>query len=507
MNYWRQLRAQHIKPAPVYNKEFQAFCQTLSKRWIEEHANAHDQAGNVQQCDSGKQEADAIESEGRKRRRSLAGVNVSNLLQRPLSKTGQLLLESGYALSLDLELDWIDKERSVLLKLVAFFQAVGEYNVALDFCQCVLDLMEKMPKSYFGVVEICSMLVEMALLERKLHALERSMQHLEKASQYTTSFMKKNSKLIKTEDEASGIRRVASWTSERRMNAVSEVTRLHNVILGDKANLLRMMRDYDVSLEHYRMAVEWTDTNFGQNDIQCAVHLNNMANLFTDMSRYEEALDKYKLSYAITKAHYGEEHPETARTLHNIGLCLKKLGQYSEAVPCFEDALQIMKGALGMYHPEVGTILNSFSILYCMSARRMKIESAEDAQKQKEVYVKAQQTAERSVVIRERSLGTNHPSLAGAYTNLGKIYGLAGDMESSRECYERSVAISEQRLGESHPLLGRGLATLGRMASKEGDFSTARDKLNRALRTLKLSLGVMHAFTRGVQSSLDSISE
>ena len=42
--------------------------------------------------------------------------------------------------------------------------------------------------------------------------------------------------------------------------------------------------------------------------------------------------------------------------------------------------------------------------------------------KRRALYVKAQQAAERSVVIRERTLGSNHPTLAGAYTNLGKIY-------------------------------------------------------------------------------------
>ena len=317
------------------------------------------------------------------------------------------------------------------------------------------------------------MLIQMALLENKLHDLDHAMPHLVRANSLIVEFL-------------------ADHPSDE------EVRRMRIVVLGDMANLLRETGRFDDALMKYDEALIWTTRYLGSGDVECAVHLNNLANLLMEEQRSEEALEKYERSLEITRVHYGEEHPEVARTLHNIGLCLKRLGDYNNAMDHFMAAVNMMVDALGTYHPEVGIVLNNISILYSLRAQQIGAsknvsdgasgEEERDSRQRKRraLYLKAQQAAERSVVIRERTLGRHHPTLAGAYTNLGKIYMLTGNEQLSEQCYGRAVEIaSKGRLGENHPLVGRGLAQLGKLASRKGDLENARAKFKRALRVLK----------------------
>jgi tetratricopeptide (TPR) repeat protein len=505
IRYWRQLRLQHIRPNTVYQHSFEIYSKeqasirvdSLEKRKEKETTETDtketDTKEKEQRNKTTKQPTMRRQSTVPSRRRSLAGVDVEMLLAEPLSKAGQLLVDEYQCkMTLALELELIDSERDVLLKLVRFFQMMGEYRIALEYSKSALHLMEKVPRAFFGVVEVSSMLIEMAELEHKLHEFENAMTHLNNALLTLVSFLNEH-----PNDH--------------------EVKHMHIVVLGDMANLYKETGHYDDALLKFDEALIWTTQYLGPNDVECSVHLNNLANLLMEEHRYEDALSKYERSLLITKSYYGQEHPEVARTLHNVGLCLKHLGHYGNAMDHFMAAVKMMVDALGTYHPEVGTVLNNVSVLCSMLARNMeeniqKSKSEDDLvrmnefkSKQKSLYVQAQQAAERSVVIRERSLGSNHPTLSGAYTNLGKIYLLTGNTELSSNCYERAVEIASKKLGENHPLVGRGLAQLGRIASRGGDLITARAKFQRAVKSLRMSMGVLHAFTQVVEKNLTAV--
>ena len=493
IRYWRQLRLQHIRPNTVYENSFTEYskeqaarrCDELEKK---EEKEKEDSNQGIETKDSTSDSTIAAVKKNMRRqsavpsrRRSLAGIDIQMLLDDPLSKAGKILVhEQKYMMTLEMELDLIDNEREVLLKLVRFFQMLGEYRISLEYSKSALLLMEQVPQAFFGVVEVSSIRIEMAQLEIMLHEFDNAMEHLENARLTVTHFLDQH-----PDDEA--------------------VRMMHIVVLGDMANLLKEMHRYDEAMVKYDEALIWTIQYVGPNDIECAVHLNNLANLLMEQHRYDDALLKYERSLEITKLQYSEEHPEVARTLHNIGLCLKHLKSYGEAMDHFMAAAKMMVDALGTYHPEVGIVLNNISVLCCMRARSIRADTEELKQRQTSLYGQAQQAAERSVVIRERSLGKDHPTLAGAYTNLGKIYLLIGNEKLSAQCYERAVAIAGDKLGTNHPLVGRGLAQLGRLASRGGDLENARDKFQRALKSLRLSMGVMNAFTRGVEKNLASI--
>jgi hypothetical protein len=57
----------------------------------------------------------------------------------------------------------------------------------------------------------------------------------------------------------------------------------------------------------------------------------------------------------------------------------------------------------------------------------------------------------RSLAIRERSFGPDHPLVASSLNNLAHLYDDQGRYADAEPLYMRSLAISEKSLGPDHP--------------------------------------------------------
>jgi len=66
-------------------------------------------------------------------------------------------------------------------------------------------------------------------------------------------------------------------------------------------------------------------------------------------------------------------------------------------------------------------------------------------------YAGARPLYERSLAIREKALGADHPDTAASLNNLGLLLQSQGDYAAARPLYERSLAIMEKALGADHP--------------------------------------------------------
>ena len=64
---------------------------------------------------------------------------------------------------------------------------------------------------------------------------------------------------------------------------------------------------------------------------------------------------------------------------------------------------------------------------------------------------KAQDMLERSLVIKERAYGRDHPEVALSLANLGLAYVALGDKPKALESLERARAIFESAYGPDHP--------------------------------------------------------
>ncbi len=119
-------------------------------------------------------------------------------------------------------------------------------------------------------------------------------------------------------------------------------------------------------------------------------------------------------------------------------------GRYAEAIPLAQRSLAIREKALGPEHPDVATGLNNLAALY-------------EAQGE---YGKAEPLYKRSLAIVEKTLGPEHPHLATVLNNLALVYQAQGRYAKAEPLYKRSLAIREKALGPQHPQVATALNNL-----------------------------------------------
>ena len=76
---------------------------------------------------------------------------------------------------------------------------------------------------------------------------------------------------------------------------------------------------------------------------------------------------------------------------------------------------------------------------------------------------------ERSLAIKEKAVGKDHPDTATSLNNLAKLYRDKGDYDRALLLYERSLAIREKALGKKHPHVAQSLNNLALLNKVKGD--------------------------------------
>jgi tetratricopeptide (TPR) repeat protein len=66
-------------------------------------------------------------------------------------------------------------------------------------------------------------------------------------------------------------------------------------------------------------------------------------------------------------------------------------------------------------------------------------------------YQEAEQLSLRSLAIREKALGRDHPDVAQSLNNLASLYSNQGKFKEAEPLYKRALAIVDKTLGAEHP--------------------------------------------------------
>ena len=105
-------------------------------------------------------------------------------------------------------------------------------------------------------------------------------------------------------------------------------------------------------------------------------------------------------------------------------------GNYAEAAPLLQRSLAIREKALGPEHPDVATSLNNLAGLYQAQGN----------------YAEAAPLFQRSLAIWEKALGPEHPDVALSLNNLAELYRAQGNYAEAAPLLQRSLAIWEKTL-------------------------------------------------------------
>lgn len=155
------------------------------------------------------------------------------------------------------------------------------------------------------------------------------------------------------------------------------------------------------------------------------------------------------------------------RILNLMGRCMIKFGQYDQGLLFYEKSLAIKQKQLGEDHPSVASLLNNTGLTWVYKG---ELDTA------LEYY-------QRALNLKLKHLGTSHPSLATTYSNLGAIWKKKGNYDNALSFYHKSIDIKLKALGADNP-------SLATVYNNVGTLLTEQDQLDEAMEWQMKSLNL-----------------
>jgi CHAT domain-containing protein len=149
---------------------------------------------------------------------------------------------------------------------------------------------------------------------------------------------------------------------------------------------------------------------------------------------------------------------------------------YADAEQLYKRSLAIREKALGPDHPDVAASLNNLASLYIAHGRSPDAEPL----------------LKRSLAIKEKVLGPDHKDVAVSLYNLAILYGAEGRYAGAEALLKQSLVIRERALGPDHIDVGASLNTLAAFYEAQGRYADAEPLLKRSLAIAENALGPAH---------------
>ncbi|MDY7229507.1 serine/threonine-protein kinase [Hyalangium rubrum] len=172
--------------------------------------------------------------------------------------------------------------------------------------------------------------------------------------------------------------------------------------------------------------------------------------------------------------------------LLNLGSVFQGMGRYEQAREKFEQALALLEKSLGSEHLSLAEAHNNLGNAFKFLGRDLD----------------AKQHHERTLALREKLLGAEHPAVALSINNLGNVFIGMGQFEEAGVQYERALALLEKTLGPDHPDALILRSNLGNVLVFQGRFEDGLNRHERALALREKVLGPEHPY---VGASLNNI--
>ncbi len=210
---------------------------------------------------------------------------------------------------------------------------------------------------------------------------------------------------------------------------------------------------------------------------------------YVRLGAYQEASSHLRKAVLIARQVFGENDESIAETLHELGGLLSHTGAYDEAEELLREALEQRRRILGPRHIAVAGTLHELAMVFTRRAE----------------YVSAESFLRQSISICEEAGDIGEEGLATNFGSLGSVLRIVGKVDESEKCYLRSLEIRQRRLGENHPLVGLALGGLSLVRSDRGDVRGAEDFVRRALAIFEESFGGDHPNTALCRNRLAGI--
>ena len=151
----------------------------------------------------------------------------------------------------------------------------------------------------------------------------------------------------------------------------------------------------------------------------------------------------------------------------------------SDALLFLGKSLSIKEKEFGLDHPDTAISYNNIGDVYSDQGN----------------YPKALEYSLKALVIREKELGFDHLDTAVSYNNIGAVYSDQGDYPKALEYYFKALSVREKVLGLDHPNTAGSYNNIGAVYSDQGDYPKALEYHFKALAIREKVLGSDHLDT------------
>ena len=211
------------------------------------------------------------------------------------------------------------------------------------------------------------------------------------------------------------------------------------------ANVYQAQGRYVDAEPLYKRSLAIREKALGPDHLDVGRSLNSLGTFVPrSRRRYADAEPPYKRALSMREKALGPDHLDVAQSLHNLAWLYHQMGRYPDAEPLYKRALAIREKVLGPDHRDVAQSLNNLAISYQARAGTLRPSHSSSAHWQS---AKRRWGPTIAMWLRASTTWRGYTKQLGRYADAEPLY-------------KRSLAIREKALGPDHPEVGRTLNNL-----------------------------------------------
>ncbi len=182
---------------------------------------------------------------------------------------------------------------------------------------------------------------------------------------------------------------------------------------------------------------------------------------------------------------------QKAYLLHKAGRLYERQGSYDEALEFYKKSLEIKLKTLGEEHPSTATTYDNIGQVHS----------------NKGSYDEALKFYKKSLEITLKILGDENPSTATTYNNIGQVHSNKDSYDEALKFYKKSLEIKLKILGDEHPSTAATYHNIGTVYYIKKQYNKAHDHITKAINIFKHTLPAEHPHIINAQGWLDDVKK
>lgn len=220
--------------------------------------------------------------------------------------------------------------------------------------------------------------------------------------------------------------------------------------------------DYTAAMPALERARNILENSGRSGDVTLQACLSAQAALLQATGKLEDARGLFARVLAEREQTFGPDHPAVAWSLNNLAMCLVDMNAAPDALPLEKRALEIWQMSSPDNTAALGAGLNNLGWISYL----------------RDSTAEAVSLLERSLALREASLGPEHPHVAATLENLALSLDVSQDSEAQAKAltfHQRALDLRKKSLGADHPLVARSHRSLAEAQARNGKSREALD--------------------------------